>query len=114
MAKDLQRIANTMENSKTLDEWRVVLETLEGAWAAQASPMEIVDDPQVHANGYLATATGDNGSVRVVSSPMQFDGKPLGELRTMSEFGADTELVLLDLGYDWDQITALKEAGATL
>jgi crotonobetainyl-CoA:carnitine CoA-transferase CaiB-like acyl-CoA transferase len=28
------------------------------------------------------------------------------------ELGADTELLLLELGYDWNQIGAMRESGA--
>jgi crotonobetainyl-CoA:carnitine CoA-transferase CaiB-like acyl-CoA transferase len=30
------------------------------------------------------------------------------------EHGEHTELILMDLGYDWDQISAMKESGAIL
>jgi crotonobetainyl-CoA:carnitine CoA-transferase CaiB-like acyl-CoA transferase len=89
---------------KNLNEWMSILDTLEGSWAPVASPEEIAVDPQVEANGYFPTASGGSGDIAVVSSPMQFDGQPVGDLRTMSEFGADTEDVLLELGNSWDDI----------
>ena len=97
--------------AKTLDEWRTTLATLEGAWAAVASPEEIGSDPQVLANGYFPEAKGENGSMRVVAAPIQFNGEPTGDLRTMSEFGADTENVLLELGYQWEDIVSMNESG---
>ena len=39
--------------SKTYEEWKAALATLSGAWAPVQMPSELVDDPQVVANGYL-------------------------------------------------------------
>ena len=41
---------------------------------------------------------------------MQFDEHP-PELRRGPEHGEHTELVLTELGFDWDEITGLKDAG---
>jgi len=66
----------------------------------------------VRANGYLPTMTAGNGQdVALVASPAQFDEEPVTVERA-PEMGEHTELVLLDLGYDWDQLTAMKESGA--
>jgi crotonobetainyl-CoA:carnitine CoA-transferase CaiB-like acyl-CoA transferase len=97
---------------KTLEEWKTTLATLDGAWAAVASPEEIGRDPQVLANGYFPEAKGENSTVRAVAAPVQFNREPTGDLRTMSEFGADTENVLLELGYEWDDVAAMKESGS--
>ena len=37
-----------------------------------------------------------------------------GSVTRAPEHGEHTELILLDLGYDWDQIAAMKESGAVL
>ncbi len=43
--------------------------------------------------------------------PVQFDERP-PDLRPAPEHGEQTELILLELGYDWDQIIGLKDVGA--
>jgi crotonobetainyl-CoA:carnitine CoA-transferase CaiB-like acyl-CoA transferase len=48
--------------------------------------------------------------LRLVSAPVQFDGRP-GALTPAPEHGAHTELILLEMGFDWDQIGAFKDAG---
>jgi len=43
--------------------------------------------------------------------PVQFDGQG-PELRRAPEHGEHSELILLELGYSWDDIAALQAAGA--
>ena len=44
-------------------------------------------------------------------SLVQFEGRPIGGgLRSMPDAGQHTEEVLLEIGKDWDQIVAFKEA----
>ena len=43
--------------------------------------------------------------------PVQFDERP-PTLRRAPEHGEHTETVLLDLGYSWERIAELKDAGA--
>ncbi len=53
----------------------------------------------------------DGLTYQLPNVPVQFDGHP-AELRRAPEHGEHTETILLDLGYDWDEIGALRDAGA--
>jgi crotonobetainyl-CoA:carnitine CoA-transferase CaiB-like acyl-CoA transferase len=98
--------------SQPLAYWKEALETFDGVWSPFQTLDELYDDVQVRANGYLPTMTAGNGQdVALVASPAQFDEEPVTVERA-PEMGEHTELVLLDLGYDWDQLTAMKESGA--
>ncbi len=48
----------------------------------------------------------------MVNSPVDFYGTPGAVQGVPPELGQHTEEVLLEMGYDWDGIIALKEAGA--
>ncbi|HWP67289.1 MAG TPA: CoA transferase [Candidatus Limnocylindria bacterium] len=97
---------------RTLAEWRVALADAEGVWAPMQSAREVHDDIQAQANGYLPVVDrGDGTTFTLVASPVQFDESP-PTLAPAPEMGQHTEEVLLSLGFDWDQLAALKEAGA--
>ena len=100
--------------SRPLAHWVEALETFEGVWSVFQTLDELYDDPQVVANGYLPTMTTGGGTdVQLVASPAQFDEEPI-QVERAPEHGEHTELVLVDAGYDWDQIAAMKDSGAIL
>ena len=100
--------------SKTYVEWKAVLAGLSGAWAPVQKANELVDDPMVTANGYLARVErGDGKSYDLVANPVQLD-ETADQLQPAPEHGQHTEEILLELGLDWDAIIAYKEAGAIL
>jgi len=95
-----------------LSHWAEVLADFDGVWSPYQTLDELYVDPQVVANGYLPTMTAGNGDeVALVANPAQFDEAAVTVSRA-PEHGEHTELVLIDAGYDWDELTALKESGA--
>ena len=100
--------------TKTFEEWKVLLADLSGAWAPVQMASELVDDPMVGANGYLARVErGDGQSYDLVANPVQMD-ETADALQAAPEHGQHTEEILLELGFDWDAIIAHKESGAIL
>lgn len=98
--------------SRTLAEWCERLQTMEGVWAPMQSAKEVSSDIQARANGYvLPVDRGDGTSFTLVSNPVHFDAAP-PTLTPAPDCGQHTEDVLLALGYDWEQLAALKEAKA--
>ncbi|ROO87935.1 formyl-CoA transferase [Actinocorallia herbida] len=97
----------------TLDEWRTRFKDFTGVWAPVLSPAEVHDHVQVSPNGLLASLESNDGApFRLPVSPMHFGGEPGTPEGPAPELGQHTELLLLENGFDWDQITALREAGA--
>ena len=100
--------------TRTFEEWKTVLARLDAPWAPVQSVAELLDDPQVVANGYIGDVVVDGETAyRLPAVPVQLDGHPPA-LRRAPEHGEDTESLLLESGYDWEQITALKESGVIL
>lgn len=98
--------------SRSFAEWKELLNELDAPWAPVQAVEELLDDPQVVANGYIGEVSLDDGrTYRLPAVPVQFDeqGPPL---RPAPESGEHTEEVLLELGYDWEEIVRFKEAGA--
>ena len=74
---------------------------------------EVVRHAQSRANGYIVDWPG-TGSVHgcTVGSPITFVDDPARMRNPAPELGQHTEQVLIDdLGYSWEEITALRDAG---
>ena len=82
---------------------------------ARARGLDLYDDVQVLANGYLADVEAEDGSsFQLVANPVQFDEAELC-LGPAPEHGQHTEQVLLDvLGLSWDEIAEHKQSKAIL
>jgi crotonobetainyl-CoA:carnitine CoA-transferase CaiB-like acyl-CoA transferase len=97
--------------SKTLAQWREILSRQDGQWDVVQHVGELADDRQVQANRYMQTVQHEDGrQLQMVSVPMQFDAAPLPS-RPAPQLGADSDAILEGLGYDTEQILALKVAG---
>ena len=73
---------------------------------------EVIKDPMVQESGAFVDVPGPDGDGRDGGDAGRLLGHALGAAGPAPELGQHTEEVLLELGYDWDQIIALKEAGA--
>jgi crotonobetainyl-CoA:carnitine CoA-transferase CaiB-like acyl-CoA transferase len=92
--------------------WLEHLQTLEGQWAPIQSPLDILSDPQMDANGYFLTVSDDDGSARrLVASPVQFDEEP-PEIKRAPQFAEHTDDILRALGMSEEEIIRLKIDGA--
>jgi crotonobetainyl-CoA:carnitine CoA-transferase CaiB-like acyl-CoA transferase len=101
--------------TRTFDEWRAVLMDVEGVWAPVETPGELLEDPQVLANGYVRDVEAQSGTTfRMVPSPLQFDETP-PDLTRAPDHGEHTDEVLGELlGLDTEQLLDLKVKGAIL
>jgi crotonobetainyl-CoA:carnitine CoA-transferase CaiB-like acyl-CoA transferase len=82
-------------------------------WGPFQRVTELINDPQVVANGYIEQMSVDGTPISMPTGALQIDEAPPG-LRQAPAHGQDTELVLQELEYDWDEIIALKSEGVVL
>jgi crotonobetainyl-CoA:carnitine CoA-transferase CaiB-like acyl-CoA transferase len=99
--------------TRPLPEWASVFDREGLWWAPVQTTREALADPQVQASGAIVDVPqGDGSTAPGVASPVDFRGTPWRPAGPAPECGQHTEDVLLELGYDWEQIGALKERGA--
>ena len=84
---------------------------MRGQWAVVQDTIEIGEDPQVVANGYLQELEYDGYPYKLVETPVQFDETPSkpGKSPDFNEHG--DEILTGMLGLDWDTVIDLKVKG---
>ncbi len=82
-----------------VDEWLARLMAQDVPCGRVKDFRQVVDDPQVLANGYIATVEHPNlGTLRTAGVPFHLSGTPPEPVRPAPELGVNTEEVLLELG----------------
>ena len=99
--------------ARPFEHWREHLKTMRGQWAPFQSLVDLGADAQALANDMVVEVEATDGGkpFKVVRGPVQFNHEPLQTTRA-PQASEHTELVLMDLGLDWDRIAELKESGA--
>jgi formyl-CoA transferase len=120
-ASDQERAANAAILAGVLDEvfasqplavWRDRFAGFRGCWGPMLEAGELHEHPQVEPNGFINEHTSNSGfSLRLVAPPMQFAEQPTRPAGPAPEVGQHSELVLLEHGYEWDDISRLQDAG---
>nr|BBX81298.1 CoA transferase [Mycobacterium florentinum] len=99
--------------AKPFEYWRQHLKTMKGQWAPFQSLIDLASDEQAIANDMIAEVEVAAGGApfKVVRGPVQFNHEPLETTRA-PQASEHTEIVLMEIGMDWDRIEELKNAGA--
>ena len=106
-------LINAQFASKPFDYWREHLKTMSGQWAPVLDLMQIAEDEQALANDMLFEVEASDGGepIKLVRGPIQFNHEPVKTTRA-PEASEHTEIVLMEMGMDWDRIESLKALGA--
>jgi crotonobetainyl-CoA:carnitine CoA-transferase CaiB-like acyl-CoA transferase len=95
--------------TKSREQWMSIFDEHDLLYAPIQTFVELCDDPQAIANGYITEWDHPTfGREKVVGLPYQFSETP-ASISPCPEFGQHTEEVLQELGYNWDDIARLKE-----
>ncbi len=97
---------------RTLDEWGEIFDRENVWWAPVNTISQALEDSVARASGAFTEVEGTDGRIPMVNTPADFYGTPSAPRGIAPELGQHTEEVLLELGYDWEQIGALKAVGA--
>lgn len=99
--------------SKPFEYWRQHLKTMKGQWAPFQSLIDLGTDEQALANDMIVEVQASDGGApfKVVRGPIQFNHQPLETTRA-PQASEHTEVVLMELGLEWDRIEQLKDSGA--
>jgi crotonobetainyl-CoA:carnitine CoA-transferase CaiB-like acyl-CoA transferase len=95
------------------DEILARLEAIGVPGAKIGRPEDLFEDPHLYAGGGLVEVTLPDGrTTRLPALPVEMDGARFGKRRDLGTPGADSRLVLEELGLGADEIEALERAGA--
>lgn len=97
--------------TRPLAQWIAAFDAAGMWWAPVQTVAEMLDDPQARASGAITHGAVADGEAEMVASPAEFFGTPGAPAAMAPELGQHTEDVLLELGYDWEQIGRLRDQG---
>jgi crotonobetainyl-CoA:carnitine CoA-transferase CaiB-like acyl-CoA transferase len=76
--------------------------------------VEILDDPQALANGFVHDLTHPAvGAIRVLAPPLRLDGEGFTASPATAAFGSESRAILAGLGFAQDEVTRLLELGVS-
>jgi len=112
---ELIHILDDIFASETLPTWETRLRENQCIYARIQTPDEVITDLQAIENHFFAEIDHPVvGLTKVITTPVKFC-ESLASVRTAApEVGQHTEEVLLDLGYNWNEIAQLKEEGVII
>ena len=113
-AKQLVREVEPIFQERTTDEWLTLFDERGVPAGPFKFTQELLDDPQVIANDLQVTFEHPlAGTVHMVGPPIQMSETPLAVQGASPALSEHSDEILASLGYDVDEIAALRDAGVT-
>jgi crotonobetainyl-CoA:carnitine CoA-transferase CaiB-like acyl-CoA transferase len=108
--EELIQIIDGILATKDRDEWRERFKENNCIYGLVQSPDEVVVDPQALANDFFIEIDHPvAGRLKIVNTPIRFHQNPAIPKSPAPQVGQHTEEILLELGYNWDDISGLKD-----
>jgi len=109
----IQAVLDEIFPTKTSAEWLKELNDADILATEVVDYKTMLKSEQARVNGYLKELDHPvAGKVLVTGTPVSINGEVELEAKMPPEHGANTEEVLLELGYSWEEIGSLRESGA--
>ncbi len=113
IAREMRKDFIEIFSQRTTDEWVERLSAEEQRFSPVRSHDQVAADPQSFANGYIVEIDHPQfGTVNLVGCPIQMSDTPTRYGVEAPQLGQDTEMVLVEAGYEWDELESLRERGA--
>jgi crotonobetainyl-CoA:carnitine CoA-transferase CaiB-like acyl-CoA transferase len=109
----IQSVLDLIFPQKTSKEWLAALNDADILATEVVDYRTMLQSEQARVNGYLKELDHPvAGKVLVTGTPVSINGEVETVAQMPPEHGANTEEVLLELGYSWEEIGSLRESGA--
>jgi len=100
-------------STQPLTHWRGVFEKAHIPFGVVQTPGEVINDPQLRANDIVVPIEGVGGTLTsTISSPIQVRGVTKEPSRRAPDIGEHSDEILEQLGFEPDEIHALRSSGA--
>jgi crotonobetainyl-CoA:carnitine CoA-transferase CaiB-like acyl-CoA transferase len=97
---------------RTLEEWKPILDEYQLIYSPAQDPTDVAKDEQAWVNDFFAEVEHATlGKIKLVANPIKLSKMPSSIRTTAPQSGQHTEEVLLENGYNWDDIARFKEQG---
>ncbi|MDC0035157.1 CoA transferase, partial [Chloroflexi bacterium] len=105
-------------SEKTAEEWDAIFRAFstDFIYSLVQTVQDLPYDPQVIANDFITKFDHPVlGNIQMCNHPSMYSETPAGIWKEAPEVGQHTEQILVDeLGYDWDHIAKLQQTGTIL